>query len=421
MDGIINALVFGKGVSGDGACYALRQKGVSVTQCDDNDFDLAKNGDYDLVVVSPGVSKSHDIFSIFGDKIISEIELGSRLCRSPYIAITGTNGKTTTSLLTTKLLEKKYSVCVTGNIGRSFSRDALDDKSIFVCETSSFQLENIRSFKPCISAITNIDCDHIDRHGDIVTYAKEKLKIAKNQTKDDFLIMPCEDIPLYLLSDFTHDATVIYTSVKGKVKGSWTDGKKIFWYDEEVGEVRRIRLRGLHNLKNILIAVAIAKLLGVNNEDIREVLSEFTPPNHRIKYLGSVKGISFYNDSKGTNIGATKAGMQSMEMPYALIVGGSDKGCSFDELFADIPNNLKKICVVGENADKIIDSARRNGFYKIVKFDKLSSAVCEAYHSGADCVLFSPASASFDAYENYKKRGEAFEKIFEEIKKSETR
>lgn len=423
MERIKTALVFGRGVSGRGAALALEKIGVEVVCCDDEDYAQKCDREYDLVVVSPGVVKTHEVFDRYDEKVIGELELGAMLCKKPYIAVTGTNGKTTTVLLIGKMLEKSERVCVTGNVGRSFALDAVaaDDYSVYVCEASSFQLETVRSFHPVIGAITNIDCDHIDRHGDFFTYAREKLKIARKQESCDYFILPYDDVPLSVLADFSHKASVVYTAVGRKVKGAWSDKRYIYWHDEPVCELRRIRMRGIHNLKNALIALAVAKLWGVSDADITSALSEFSPPEHRMKYVGSVKGVSFYNDSKGTNIGATKAAMSAMELPFCLIAGGSDKGCEYDELFDPVNEKLKKLCCVGASAEKIISAAHRKGFYNTVLCDKLSSAMVEAYHSGADCVLFSPASASFDSYTSYKERGAAFEGLFEEIKKSEKR
>lgn len=421
MLNVKSALVIGRGVSGTGASKALERKGVDVTVCDESDYTEKRSRNYDLVVVSPGVRQDHDAFFRFGDKVIGELELGAMLCEKPYVAVTGTNGKTTTVMLIGEMLKKHERACVTGNVGRSFALDATENYSAYVCEVSSFQLETTRSFHPKISAITNISCDHLDRHGEFLTYAREKLKITRNQTESDYFILPYDDVPLEVLGGFSHKATVVYTAVGRKVNGAWSDDKRIYWFDEPVCERRRIRLRGVHNLKNVLIAVAAAKLWGISNADITDALSEFSPPDHRIKYVGSVRGVAFYNDSKGTNIGATKAAMQAMEMPFCLIAGGSDKGCEYDELFWQSPEDLKKVCCVGDTAQKIIAAACRNGFSAAVLCDKLSSAVTEAYHSGVDSVLFSPASASFDRYESYIERGEAFEKLFKEIKKSEKR
>ncbi len=418
------ALVLGKGVSGKGAAEALSLAGTEYRICDETDFDTVFSDDYDLIVVSPSVEKNHRVFALAretGAEVIGEIELGWRLCDKPVIAVTGTNGKTTVASLIGHILGKSADTCVTGNIGRSFALDAVSEHDAYVVEASSFQLENVSRFAPHIAVITNITGDHLDRHGSFENYAAAKLRIAQGGSAADYLALSADSVPVSVLENFFPERKVVYFSVKGRVNGAYALGDKLYWYDEFICRRNDVVMLGIHNLENALAAIAAAKLYGIGDCDITESLKEFQTGRHRMEYVGCVRGVAFYNDSKGTNVDATVKAMRSMPSTFSLIAGGSDKGYEYDELFLSAPPSLKKLCVIGETSGKIMEAAARRGFTNVVRCPSLACAVSEAYHSGADSVLLSPASASFDMFENYKRRGEAFVAIVEEIIKSETR
>lgn len=418
------ALVLGKGVSGNGAAEALSIAGTEYRICDETDFDAVFSDDCDLIVVSPSVEKNHRVFALAretGAEVIGEIELGWRLCDKPVIAVTGTNGKTTVASLIGHILGKSADTCVTGNIGRSFALDAASEHDAYVVEASSFQLENVSRFAPHIAVITNITGDHLDRHGSFENYAAAKLRIAQGGSAADYLALSADSVPVSVLENFFPERKVVYFSVKGRVNGAYALGDKLYWYDEFICRRNDVAMLGIHNLENALAAIAAAKLYGIGDRDITESLKEFQTGRHRMEYVGCIRGVAFYNDSKGTNVDATVKAMRSMPSTFSLIAGGSDKGYEYDELFLSAPPGLKKLCVIGETSGKIMEAAERRGFTNVVRCPSLACAVSEAYHSGADSVLLSPASASFDMFENYKRRGEAFVAIVEEIIKSETR
>lgn len=411
-------LVYGRGVSGNGAFLALKAKGIKCVIRDGDEYANDKNN-YDAVVVSPGVRPDHPIFKKYAGKIISELDLGAIFAKKPYYAVTGTNGKTTTAELAGRLLGAKYKTRVTGNIGESFALDALSDYDAFVVEASSFQLNSSRIFAPHVAAILNITPDHLDYHGDMYAYAKAKLNIATKQTENDYLILSADDLPIGLLSDFCPKSKVLYTSVRGKTDGAYLEDGKIYWLGEKVCSRLDVPLKGLHNVSNALAAIAIAKIAGISNDEIVGALAGYVQADHRVKYVCAINGVAFYDDSKGTNVAATLKAMDCMTGSYALIAGGSDKGYEYDELFTDCAKLPKKVAAIGETAEKIVAAAHRHGYHSVEKCASLEEAVTEAFGSGADNVLLSPASASFDMFSSYAERGERFVKIVGELKNIE--
>lgn len=411
------ALVLGRGISGNGAAFALRAAGVKYLQCDESDLDEKRNTDFDTAVISPGVNSRHRIFTYAaeaGAEVISEIELGYRLCSSPVIAVTGTNGKTTTAKLLGRIFSVSGEACVTGNVGRSFAADATDPHALYVAEVSSFQLENVRLFAPHIAVITNITPDHLDRHGSMEAYVAAKLNVARAQTADDFLIVSADDVPAEYLKGFCPGGETIFTSRRAAVNGAYIEGDKFIFRGETVCRRSDIKMSGVHNESNVLSAIAAARLMGVSGRDIRHALHEFEPDDHRMRYVESVNGVAFYDDSKGTNADATIKAMLSMCGTFALIAGGSDKGCGFDGLFecGVLP---EKLFVIGETADKIAASAARHGYRGVEKCGDMREAVFRAYRSGAANVLLSPAAASFDRYRSYAERGRDFVRAVKEL------
>lgn len=416
-------LILGKGISGLGACEALKKRGVAAVTCDETEVDKRMTEEYSMVVVSPSVPITHRIYDwarIRNIEVIGEIELGSRLTQKPVAAVTGTNGKTTVTTLMAMMLAGQNAVA-TGNIGRSFALDACSDYGAFVVECSSFQLESINSFAPRVAVITNLTEDHLDRHKSMSSYAKAKLKIAVYQTQSDYLVLSADDLECGAMEGFSPKSKVVYFSAKQPVFGAYLKNKRLYLFDEQLCHINDVALIGVHNAKNALAAALAASLMGADKAAIRAALSSYKGGTHRLSYVTSVRGVAFYNDSKGTNVASTVAAISAMPSTTCLIAGGSDKGYEYDGIFSGAPKTLVKVCAVGETADKIIAAAERSGFKSVKKCSSVCAATIEAYKSGADCVLLSPASASFDSYTSYIKRGEDYEKAVWEIKSIESK
>ena len=421
-------LILGYGISGKGAEHALLACGATSRVVDESIekiiFDKAFVSGFDLIVTSPSVPHTHPIYRMAAAldiEIYSEVELGARLFSGKLIGITGTNGKTTTAALIGKIFKyAKIRTSVCGNIGISFASAAVfDNFDVAVVELSSFQLETVSSLKPDIAIITNITPDHLDRHVTFEAYASAKRNIAKNQTQEDTLILSQDDIPLSALTGFRPNANVLYVSTRGKVQGAYLLNGTVYYFDEPIIKRSAIRLSGAHNVANCLFAVCAAKLCGIPNQVITAVLSEFRPEDHRIQLVDRIKGKNFYNDSKGTNIGATLAAVRAMEGSVALILGGKDKGYEFDALIEQLPKSVKHIFAIGETAEKICSAAYRNNFHEIETKADLRGAVLAAFMSEADNVLLSPACSSFDMFNDYADRGRNFEKIVQEISEND--
>lgn len=416
-------LVFGKGESGQGAAYAIEKFGGKAVLCDSKDFFEKSNGKYDFAVISPGVDARHPIFTVLRQKnieVISELELGYLLCRGDIVAVTGTNGKTTTVKLIGDMVSRQKNTDVCGNVGKSFSRACTEKREVYIVEASSFQLERVKDFCPKISVITNISEDHLDRHGSMKKYAETKFNICRRQGAGDVLIVSADDVDIRYLDGVSPECDVLFFSTRERVHGAWIEDEKIYFLGEEICNIYRVRLRGEHNLANVLCAVAAARMLGISCENVVSSLVEFTGDKYRNEFEGSVHGVQFYNDSKGTNVAATISAMRAMHSSFALIAGGKDKACGFDGLFGDCAKKMVKLCLLGENAEKIMESANLHEYGNVEIYSNLFDATYAAYESGAENVLFSPASASFDLYSDYIERGKDFSRIVRQIDEIET-
>ena len=422
-----NILVIGSGISGMGAKAALLKNNASVYILDEskNKSLLTKKfvAEFNIVVISPSVDANHKIFAIANNldiEVISEPELGARLYDGTIVGITGTNGKTTVVQLLGTILNtanKNASVC--GNVGYSFAQSVVEQSAdIAVVELSSFQLEQMGAkLKPHIAAILNISPDHLDRHGTMDAYAGAKKNIAKNQDSSDYLLLSYDDIPISYLNNFCPNSIVLYVSTKQKVKGAYLLGDILYFLDEPIVKVDDIKIRGLHNVSNALFCIASAKLLNVSNDDIRKALATFDLAAHRIHLCGHVADKKFFNDSKGTNIGASLAACNTMIGDTALILGGKDKGYDFDELFMALPHHIRHIYAIGETAPSIIASANKIGFASIEKTN-IEQAVKSSLALSVKNVLLSPACSSFDRFKDYKDRGAHFEQLVKELGKA---
>lgn len=373
-----------------------------------------------LMVISPGIPTDAPFALKVKEKglpVWSEIELAYRYEKGQIAAITGTNGKTTTTTLVGEIM-KAYNddTYVVGNIGIPYTSlcDKTTEKSVTVAEISSFQLETIVDFRPHVSAILNITPDHLNRHYTFENYANCKLDITKNQGEGDYTVINYDDPETMKLVDKI-PCKIIYFSRKEMLEeGVFVkDGDIVI---REHGEEKRvlslkdIKLLGTHNTENVLAAVAISYYMGVPIDIIEKICTAFQGVEHRIEYVRTVKGVPYYNDSKGTNPDAAIKGIEAMTRTTLLIGGGYDKHSTYDEWIDAFDAKVKYLVLIGETAEKIALCAKQHGFNNIVFMDTLEDAVnfCYANAKPNDAVLLSPACASWDMFKSYEQRGDLF-------------
>lgn len=387
----------------------------------------------DLIVISPGVRFDHPILvgaRKKGIEVISEIEFAFRHMRpSTIIAITGTNGKTTTTQLVYEILKAdKRKAVACGNIGYPLSEVArtAEEGSFVVAEISSFQLEGIRGFRPKVGVLLNITPDHLDRHRDLRIYQEAKSRIFENQEGNDFMILNRDD-PLTVEAGKGKRARYIPFSRKRELdEGIFVSGDRIGYRLAGFGEGKIIswqdlKLPGFHNLENVLASIAVGLVLGVNIERLRETLLSFPGLPHRIEYLGQVNGITFINDSKATNVDATLRALESLKGDIILIAGGKDKGNDYRPLRPMIEGKVKTLILIGETKEKI--AAQVGNGIKTCILSDLEEAVNVAYSlaKAGDSVLLSPASSSLDQFRNFEERGSLFKEYVERLRGLERR
>ena len=378
----------------------------------------AKTIEPDLIIISPGIPPTCDIITFFmakSIKMISEIEFASIHCKSQIIAITGSNGKTTTTTLTHKLIsDAGFSCSISGNIGNSFSDVCEDDVDFSVLEVSSFQLDRVDNFKPHIAIITSITPDHLDRYKNFEAYVDSKFKMIKNQSDEDYLIYDsdCKTINKYIKTKNIKSKLFPF-SLKKKVK------KGAFFLKNEINIIthknkfnmstKNFLVKGNHNIKNAMAAATVANLLKIRKETIRKSLEHFQGVEHRLENVLTINKVKYINDSKATNVNAAYYALESMESPTIWIVGGVDKGNNYSELLKVVNKRVKAIICLGLNNLKIIDQFE-NAVEYIIETKSMSEAVRAAYKisSAGDCVLLSPACASFDLFDDYEDRGRQF-------------
>lgn len=433
----MKTMLIGSGVSGRAVFDYLKSKGVDCFYVDEelinkekinkNEFDsIIEN--VDRVIISPGVSLKKDLIIQIKKKKIAlfgEFEFGTNKIKNDIIAVTGTNGKTTTVSLIYYLL-KNFSggVEVGGNIGIPISSliDKLSGDEVVVLECSSFQLETVLKFRPHIAVILNISEDHLNRHKTMDEYIRCKYKITKNQCSSDYLILNADDEIIRKNPPKTR-AQVFYFSVKRKVIGVYVKEKYIYYfngeYEEKLISVSKIRLKGEHNLSNALAAI-LSVYLETKNKSLLENISYFKGVSHRIEFVKKINGVEFYNDSKATNVASTLVACESFNQRIFLILGGSDKGFCYDDLIKNLPKNVCKIALFGENKDKIALSIKKFNFDNYYFCNTLDECVDVLFKNclPGDVVLLSPASASFDQFLNYEDRGKFFKKIVLNLEKN---
>ncbi len=384
-----------------------------------------------LIVSSPGVRSDLPILENARCRkipVISEVELAYQFCPSKIVAVTGTNGKTTTVKLISHLLKEKFKVYESGNldipleIPFSSIVERLTSEDMVVLEVSSFQLKNTFSFRPYISLILNITPDHLNMHKDMADYVNSKAKIFSNQRNEDFTIINASDPYLLKMTDKIHSHLYYFSLNKPVSEGTYINSGEIIFSEkgkrEAICRQEVFPLLGDHNLENCLAGITVARILGLNKLKIEKGLKSFKNVEHRLEEVGEIKGVEFINDSKSTNVACVEKALLTLQAPLLLILGGRDKGNDYFELKKLIREKVKFIFAIGESKEKIKRTLK--GFVPIFTYETLEEAVeCALKNAeSGDKILLSPACASFDMFTDYKERGEIFKEIFYKLKRT---
>lgn len=380
----------------------------------------------DILIKSPGINYTHPLIVKAEQQqlpIITDIELASQLTQAELIAITGSNGKTTTTSLVDQIFKIGYKDGVThlgGNIGIPVFDHALDATASdeFVWEVSSFQLQGTREFHPHIAAFVNLSPTHLDYHGSIAGYLEAKWQITANQTADDYLVLNADQTELWEKRTETK-AQIIPVSIEHpEYDGAWYDraNEQLMWRDESVISRQQLQLPGDHNVQNALNAIAIAKCANIDNDAIRQVLETFSGVKHRIQFVTTINGRRFYNDSKATNDEATLTALHSFDTPLIWIAGGLERHLPIDDLLPAL-NHVKTVVTTGETNEKFAKLAEQAGIPVVEYGEWIEDTVAIAYENSepGDTILLSPASASWDQYPNFEVRGDRFIQAVEKL------
>ena len=383
----------------------------------------------DCMVISPGIPDTAPFVvraKEMGVYVIGELELAAQLSRGTLVAVTGTNGKTTTVSLLGEIFANSGKVThVVGNIGYPFSLASLVSRreDVIVCEVSSFQMETADTFHPHVALLTNITEDHLNRHGTMEVYTALKMRMFKNQTADDYAVFNDDDPGLAGLSRQVKGHVLKFSRVKEVREGAFVRDGQI-WFrmggnEKRVCGTDEVFIPGPHNLENALGAVCAAAAMNVPIPVIRHSLRTFRGVEHRIETVRELDGVEYINDSKGTNVDSTIKAVQTMSQPTVIILGGYDKHASFDPLCREIVNSpmIRSAVLIGETAELIRHSLARVGFTDIEKAESMREAVETARRKAGKgwCVLLSPACASFDMFKDYEERGRVFKQIVQEL------
>lgn len=443
-------LVVGLGKSGIAAVQAMIKLGAAVTAQDAKDVDKIDGqlinffkgkgvefclggipedmSAFDMLILSPGVDPELPFIreaENSGAEIIGELEIAYRVARGHFIAITGTNGKTTTTTLTGEIFKRAgRPTHVVGNIGVAVISKALDTETSdwLITETSSFQLQTTRYFKPEISAILNVTPDHLNRHHTMENYGEAKGRVFANQVENGFCVLNMEDETCRKLGEKCKAKTVYFSSERELEKGAFVKDGALVIKDEDgsVTELCRrdeLKILGKHNVENALAAAAISYYAGIGPEIISEVLRSFTGVAHRIEYCGTLDGVKFYNDSKGTNVDAALTALKALEKNIILIAGGDGKSQDFTELAENLEGRVKRVILLGKDGPKIAEAAEKAGFKEYMYGSNMGDCVKKAFEAAeeGDSVLLSPACASWDMYDNFEQRGEHFKDMVRKL------
>lgn len=438
-------LIIGLGVSGKSAAKVISKKGFDVYAYDDNITELSKtpkelegvnvkylfnshevyNENFSLVMKSPGINPENPLvvsLKEMGTKIISDIELGYLLKgKEKIIGVTGTNGKTTTTVLINEILKGcGISSDAVGNIGVGAVSELINTKKdVLVVECSSFQLDDIDKFKPDISVITNISSDHLDYHQTVRNYQNAKLNIVKNLNPGDYAVLNFDD---KVSKTIDGSFKKIYFSGKEILKnGIYLDDKFIYFGKD--GDIEKyinledIKIKGVHNYYNIMCAIGVSEILNLDRNKVIEVIKGFQGVPHRLQFVKEIEGVSYYNDSKGTNSDSTMKAISAFDSPIIILLGGYDKKSDFKELLEFGKNKIKSIIAMGETKEKILLQGKSLGYKDIFDVNSLEEGVSLAKDLSVegDIVLLSPACASWDVFKNFEERGNKFIQLVESL------
>lgn len=433
----------GLGRSGVASALFLKSRGARVTVSDAKSQDLLRDEipalldqgiavetgghgertfqNQDLIIVSPGVPIDAEPITqarALGQTVIGEIELAAEFIRGPIVAITGSNGKTTTTSLTGKIFaDSGFKTLVGGNIGTpaiSLAERSTPD-TVTVLEVSSFQLETIRAFRAKVAVILNITPDHLDRHRTFDAYVNAKARIFENQHAEDFAVLNAEDPTCVKLAGRTCAQVFWFSRLREVERGAFIRNRQIVvrdgTSDRTIMAVSEIPLKGAHNLENVLAGVCTSALLGCNPDSIREAVRNFKAVEHRLEFVAAVRGVDYYNDSKATNVDATIKALESFPANIHLILGGKDKGSDYSVLNDLLRQRVKRVYTIGAAAEKI--ESQIAGAAQITRSGTLESAIRHAAANAqtGDIVLLAPACASFDQFQNYEHRGRVFREM----------
>ena len=448
-----NATIIGAARSGVAAAKLLKRKGMNVFLSDSTSeekigstfINEIKNNeiayelgchssrvyDADVMVVSPGVPQTSEVIQTAlkkGIDVVSEIEVASWFCKGKVIAITGTNGKTTTTTLIGEMFKDAgYKTFACGNIGIAFSDivDQTDEKSIIVLETSSFQLDNIKTFRPFISILLNITPDHLDRYESFDKYIESKMRIAENQDKTDYFVFNYDDELVKNSTRMNPNVQQSAFSLNPAVKNSVTTGAYLdnldlvyFYYmgEENIIDTQNLIIKGQHNVYNAMASVISAKIFGIEKDYIKKTLENFKGVEHRLEYVRTLEGVKYYNDSKATNVNSVWYALKGFNEPLVLILGGKDKGNDYSQIEKEVKQHVKHIVAIGESKQKVYDYF--NKILPVTMAGSMEDAVSKSALNAApgEVVLLSPACASFDMFDNYEHRGAEFKRIVNSLK-----
>ena len=419
-----NVLVYGMSISGEWVAKLLKKKGANVFLFDDN-LDVIKTKkikncyifdelnenlieQFDFLVVSPSIEKENQYLQIakrLNKKIYSELEFASQFAKN-LVAVTGTNGKTTTVKIITALLQTKHKAIACGNIGYPMSRAVLESKkSIKVAEVSSFMLENAETFSPHVAAITNIESDHLIRHKTMEEYSNLKKNIFKNLKPTDYAVINLDNN----LNISLNSQTITY-SYNHNADVCVKNGS-IFLYNQKIVALNELNLKGKHNIYNIMCAICFAHIYGIKTSKMRNVLINLQGERFRIEKIATFNNINFVNDSKSTNIASTLASVETIKGAIVLLLGGANKGLNYKKLFSNMSKRVKQIIVYGEISNQLI--LENENKFNMTKCKDLKDAFHEAINiaNPNDTILLSPATASYDQYSNYIERGKHFDEL----------
>lgn len=444
-------MVVGLGKSGKAAVYVLQKLGAKLLVQDSNSDDkfeedflkyldenriiriLGKTPDditnLDIMVLSPGVPLELPFIQDArnqGVEIIGELELAYRISNGKYVAITGTNGKTTTTTLVGEIFKAaSRKTSIVGNIGNPVVTEAInsDSDSWLVAEVSSFQLETVSEFKPEVSAILNLTPDHLNRHKTMEAYGRAKAAIFRKQQESEYLVINYDDKLCYSLAEGCKAKIIPFSRLETLKNGAYLDGESLVLVDGErkfeICRASELRIIGDHNIENVLAAAAICYYAGIDMSVISETIKAFSGVEHRIEFCGEINGVKYYNDSKGTNVDASVIAIKALRDNIILIAGGDGKSQDFSELANKLNGSVKALVLMGRDASIIEEVARKTGFTEIYNEENMKSVVEKCYDLAepGDKVLLSPACASWDMYPNFEVRGQDFKNCVKELSK----